>query len=511
MSTTPIVNLPFGSLSPLAGVVLAVAALFVAIVLELGRRRASYAHLPPGPAPHLLTGNAHPVKFPWRAFYALSKTYGPVFTLWRGTTPSVVLNDVASATFLLDKNSRDTSDRPAHFAVVSHGKRTLMTPHNDRWRRMRKALHNRLQPNQAVELRAYQQQSARTVILDILKDPEQFQNHIATYAATLVVHMAYGRTDKARYTDPDIAGIVENGQRIGSMLRPGEYRLDAFPWLKYVPGYMSTINRWNDEELILFREPVDQVRKKMAAGEPLEPCFASYLLENQKEYGLSDDELAYLCGSIFGAGSDTSSAAIQILIMAAATNVEAQKQVQAELDGLVVAGQCPTFEDLELDATPLLHAFLYECFRWRPVSAGGFSHRSVADLVYGDYILPKGTIITANHWGIHRDESYYGPDVENFHMDRWLTEDGQLKKDMKHFQYGFGRRICPGLHVANNSVLINSALLLWSFDIRQKLDAKGKPIPIDTDAFTNTANTHPLKFEATFTPRHEGLADLIRG
>lgn len=31
----------------------------------------------------------------------------------------------------------------------------------------------------------------------------------------------------------------------------------------------------------------------------------TYLLEQQEESGLSDDELAYLAGSMFGAGSDT--------------------------------------------------------------------------------------------------------------------------------------------------------------------------------------------------------------
>ena len=36
-----------------------------------------------------------------------------------------------------------------------------------------------------------------------------------------------------------------------------------------------------------------------------QPSFTTYLLEHQEEYGLSDDELAYLAGSMFGAGSDS--------------------------------------------------------------------------------------------------------------------------------------------------------------------------------------------------------------
>jgi hypothetical protein len=40
------------------------------------------------------------------------------------------------------------------------------------------------------------------------------------------------------------------------------------------------------------------------AGEA-RPCFAKYLIEKQAEHELTDDEMAYLAGSMFGAGSDT--------------------------------------------------------------------------------------------------------------------------------------------------------------------------------------------------------------
>lgn len=35
------------------------------------------------------------------------------------------------------------------------------------------------------------------------------------------------------------------------------------------------------------------------------PCFSKFLLENQREYGVADAEIAYVAGSMFGAGSDT--------------------------------------------------------------------------------------------------------------------------------------------------------------------------------------------------------------
>ena len=58
-------------------------------------------------------------------------------------------------------------------------------------------------------------------------------------------------------------------------------------------------------------------------------------------------------------------------------------------------------------------------------------------------MIPAGTSILGNHWGIHRDPANY-PDPETFNVDRWLVKDEAghfvLEKNLKHFQFGFGRR-----------------------------------------------------------------------
>ena len=54
-------------------------------------------------------------------------------------------------------------------------------------------------------------------------------------------------------------------------------------------------------------------------------------------------------------------------------------------------------------------------------------------------------------------------------------------------------------------------MLLWAFDIRQKVDpATGKEMAIDTLRFTPTANSHPLRFEASFKARIPSLDSVLR-
>lgn len=55
-----------------------------------------------------------------------------------------------------------------------------------------------------------------------------------------------------------------------------------------------------------------------------------------------------------------------------------------------------------------------------------------------------------------------------------------MRDDLKFFVFGFGRRVCPGQHVANSSVFINVVLVLWAF--RLTLD---RTKPLDDAAFMN--------------------------
>jgi cytochrome P450 len=109
-------------------------------------------------------------------------------------------------------------------------------------------------------------------------------------------------------------------------------------------------------------------------------------LERREELDLSDDEAAYLAGSMFGAGTETTAATISASILAAACHPAAQRRVQEELSSVIgergtfcsfmlqracshVQSAAPTSTDL--DMLPQLHAFVLEVLRWRPASADG--------------------------------------------------------------------------------------------------------------------------------------------
>ncbi|KAJ8585617.1 cytochrome P450 [Rhizopogon salebrosus TDB-379] len=446
--------------------------------------------LPPGPPAHWFWSNALPaVNIPYE-LTELVRKYGPVVSLRQGNQVIIVIGSVEAATDIMEKEGASLVDRPRSIAagdMLSGGMRLLMASSGDRFRRLRKALATHLQPKAAQAYQNIQRENAGSFVLDILNDPKSHQQHAERFAASITLRVTYGKSTPTAFTDPEVVRIYEVLEHFQIALRPGAYVVDRVPLLRYLPGYGKQLKGWHQEELQLFSQQLGREQNK--AG----PSFTKTLLENTKEHRLSTDEMSYLAGTLFGAGSDTTSVAVTNILMAAACNPLAQAKVHEELDIIVGSDRAPTFEDSS--SLPQLHAFLLESLRWQPVFRMGFPHRANKDIIWNGYRIPEGAAVYGCHWAISRDPVAF-PDPETFDPQRWLDSECRVRDDMKSFAFGFGRRVCPGQHLANQSLFISLALLLWSFRIAQRPDH-----PIDTKAFSDAVTARALPFEVDAIPR----------
>ena len=191
--------------------------------------------------------------------------------------------------------------------------------------------------------------------------------------------------------------------------------------------------------------------------------------------------------SISGAGAETTSAVLAWWMLAMVTYPEVQKRAQDELDAVVGRARTPTFADLQ--HLPYIRAMVKEALRWRPVDPVGLPHLSTEDDWYDGMFIPKGTIVMANVWHLNRDPEIYGADAAHFNPTRFLDVHGDIApgppetKEEGHVTYGFGRRVCVGKHVANNSLFIDIAMTLWACNIAPGKDERGDVIPIDVDGW----------------------------
>ena len=166
---------------------------------------------------------------------------------------------------------------------------------------------------------------------------------------------------------------------------------------------------------------------------------------------------------------------------------ETQARAHAELDAVVGRTRPPNFADQP--HLPYIRAMVKEVLRWRTNGPLGVPHLSTDDDWYEGMFIPKGTICIANAWHMNRDPEVYGEDAAHFNPARHLDVSGNVAsngaREDGHVSYGFGRRVCVGRHVSDNSIFINIAVILWASKIERKKDASGHLSPLDVDGFVD--------------------------
>ncbi|PBK80852.1 cytochrome P450 [Armillaria gallica] len=453
--------------------------------------------LPPGPPRHWLFGSEISTETPYLRYEELTQKYGPIFSMRRGMTDIIVIGRYEPALEIMEKENAILQDRPRSIAVqetLCRNMRMLMMRAGERYKRFRRAVQSQLHPRVIQTYQPLQVKNAVNLVMDLLDDPSQHIEHAKRYAASVIITLTYGKPSTTTYSDPLVQKIMMFMRRFGTVARQGAYWVDTVPILRYVPGYLSDLHKWHKEELAFSRSSVDTVKDKISRNEEIiKPNFVQNLLEKNAEYQMNEDEIAFLSGGLFLAGADTTASAISIMMMAAACFPEAQRKVQAQLDTVVGPHRVPTYAD-ESDL-PFVTAFIYECYRWRPVTAAGFPHRATKDIIWQGYRIPAGATVIGSHWSIGRSPEVF-PDPEDFRPERWLDSEGAVRDDLKSLNFGFGRRVCPGQHLANKSLFITTAFVLWAFRLKQMDDS-----PINTLAFTPTVNLHPLPFKLQFETR----------
>lgn len=166
-----------------------------------------------------------------------------------------------------------------------------------------------------------------------------------------------------------------------------------------------------------------------------------------------------------------------------------------------------------------------ETLRWRPVVVGGVPHFTKTEDEYMGYRIPANSMVLGNAYAITRDESVFGPDVDEFIPERWMADfelEGEpsidtcgmntsAMKDLPQTGFGFGRRICTGRIIARTQLFIQMARLLWAFELEAGVvnETTGERHVVHDMDCTEGFITLPKPFKATMRPRGHWVRDVI--
>lgn len=352
------------------------------------------------------------------------------------------------------------------------------------------------------------------MLVDILERPAEHRKHIQRYSNSVTCQMVYGfRT--TTWSDPRLQSVVSVFFEVCELAVTVPARLmDCYPILQNIPKRLLPVCRkamdLDTRCTSLFLNRWLEGKKQVHDGTAM-PCFVASLTQAQHAEGFSDELASYIAGDIVEAGSSTTSDELDGFLMAMATHPDVQRRAQEEIESVIGAGRLPTMEDMA--SLPFVHGCVKETLRWMPTTALLIPHSPLKDDVYEGYTVPAGASVVLNVWALNMDPDNW-PNPRRFDPSRFKNEtrsehqiatSGDPSVVRHNYVFGAGRRLCQGIHIAERSLFLAMACLLWAFDI-----SSPDPSKIDTEDLRGGLAMVPAPFECNMTPRGARRAEVLR-
>lgn len=329
--------------------------------------------------------------------------------------------------------------------------------------------------------RPLQTSEARRAVRSLLAAPADWLDTTLLLTTSVIFRIAYGQpihSASSPYTAMSRAAnaATTNGGIAGSSIT------DIVPFARYiVPSSLSpalkhardsreTIRQIHE---VPWRDTVRDIEAGTAAPSFMKTHYDRWTANARagipQEATLAD--LKGATAAIFIAGGNSTWGMVVAAMLFLTKYPDVQRRVQAEIDAVVGTWRLPGFEDRA--NLIYLAAFINETLRALPLNPLVIPHRTRRDDVYNGMYIPAGTVVFANAKAMCSDpDTYRDPDA----FDPSRYERGE---PAPAGNFGFGRRKCPGNHLALATVYVFIATLCSVFDLERVVDENGKVVDIE--------------------------------
>lgn len=466
--------------------------------------------LPPGPRPWPIVGNLYdikPVRF--RCYADWARQYGPVISVWFGSTLNVIVSNTELAKEVLKENDQQLADRHRSRSAARFsrdGQDLIWADYGPHYVKVRKVCTVELfTPKRLEALRPIREDEVTAMVESVFNDCSNSEKsvvvrkYLGSVAFNNITRLAFGKrfvNSEGVIEDQgkEFKAIVSNGLKLGASLAMAEH----IPWLRPLfPLEEDAFAKHNERRDRLTRAIMEEhtVARQKSGG--AKQHFVDALLTLQEKYDLSEDTIMGLLWDMITAGMDTTAISVEWAMAELVRNPRVQQKAQEELDRVVGIERVMT--EADFPNLPYLQCVAKEAMRLHPPTPLMLPHRANANVKIGGYDVPKGSNVHVNVWAIARDPAVW-KNPEEFRPERFLEEDVDIKgHDFRLLPFGAGRRVCPGAQLGINLVTSMLGHLLHHFSWRPVEGVK----PEDIDMFENPGLVAYMRtpLEAVATPR----------
>ncbi|XP_006880428.1 PREDICTED: cytochrome P450 2C18-like isoform X1 [Elephantulus edwardii] len=461
--------------------------------------------LPPGPTPLPIIGNVLQlnVKNISKSLSNLSKVYGPVFTLYFGMKPTVILHGYeAVKEALIDQGEEFAGRGSFPLAEKASDKFGVIFSNGKRWKDLRRfslmTLRNFGMGKRSIEDSV--QQEACTLVKELRKtngspcDPTFILGCApCNVICSIIFHNHFD------YKDKDFLKMMEKfNENVHIMSSPWIQICNMFPILMdYFPG---SHNRFISNTNYLKKYVLEKVKEHQESLDINNPrdfidCFLIKMEKEKhnKQTEFTTENLIMTISDLFAAGTETTSTTLRYGLLLLMKHPEVTAKVQEEIDRVIGRQRSPSMQDR--GNMPYMDAVVHEIQRVIDLIPTNLPHSVTRDVKFRNYLIPKGTNILISLTSVHNNDKEF-PNPEAFDPGHFLDESGNFKKSDYFMAFSAGKRSCMGEGLARMELFIFLTTILQKFTLKPLVEPKD----INTTPANNGFASVPHSFQLRFIP-----------
>ncbi|XP_004298684.1 PREDICTED: flavonoid 3',5'-hydroxylase-like [Fragaria vesca subsp. vesca] len=426
-------------------------------------------------------------------FTDMAKVYGPIYKLQLGTKLCIVVSSPELVKQVVRDYDTTFANRDPTIAalIASNGGTDIaFGSYGPYWRKLRKMFASQmLSKTNLDDCYALRKEEMHKSIGQVYHDKIGTPTDLAQFAFSTSINttmrMLWGATlqgEKGGDFGEEYRKVA--AEMIDLLAKPNIS--DYFPALARfdIQGIERQAKKVQSKIDKILTCAIEEKMKKLASAENNNrKDFLQFLLENTNtpedgSLSLTVQQLKGTLTDIVVGGTDTTATVVEWVLAELMQHPEEMIKVQEELTQIV--GLNNLVEEFHLPDLHHLDAVIKETFRLHPVLPLLVPRCPTQSTTIGGYYIPKGSTVFLNAWAIQRDPSVWEAPLE-FRPQRFLNPSNKFDYLGNKFQFlpfGSGRRICPGISLAERMLIYVLASFLHSFDWKlpndEKLDLSDK-------------------------------------
>ncbi|NWY44096.1 CP4V2 protein, partial [Sylvia atricapilla] len=412
-------------------------------------------------------------------FYAEEFRSWPVFKLWIGPVPVMVLYHPDSVEVILNSSKHIEKSYLYKFLHPWLGT-GLLTSTGDKWRSRRKMITPTFHFAILNDFLEVMNEQGNILVKKLEKhvDKEPFDvfMDITLCALDIICETAMGRNVGAQKNkDSDYVSAIYRMSDLIQRRQLSPWLWPDFLYILFKQGRehkrsLNILHNFTDTVIAEKAEELKSSKQKKhdndgnceESGSKKRKAFLDMLLNATDDEGktLSYRDIREEVDTFMFEGHDTTAAAINWVLYLLGRNPEAQKKVHRELDEVFDNTERPVTTD-DLKNLRYLECVVKEALRLYP-SVPMFARTLREDCCIKGYQIPRGANVLVLTYALHRDPEIF-PDPEEFRPERFFPENSKGRHPYAYVPFSAGPRNCIGQRFAQMEEKTLLALILRRF------------------------------------------------